>query len=224
MKTEEIVMAVKKFADLRGKAKKEGPDRYKFQEGINAFRMVSDVVPGYKYWMKMRDGSPVPMDCLDFDRDKEVFTNKAENWVTHYFPDMKCSWAYTSFVIDRAGGKLKIMDHKKTLLEQVINLVADLGDPTDPVDGWDIIVDRQKTGPKVYNVKYEIQPFKCQKARGALTTEEQAMLKEQMPKDIEEFFKVPTPEQQLEFLKSRILPEEEEIDEETSKALANDDA
>ena len=75
---------MKKFTDLEGKAKKMGPDRMKFVDGLNTFRIVSGIVPGYKYWMKTKDGMSVPMDCLSFDRELEQFTNKVKDWVKHY--------------------------------------------------------------------------------------------------------------------------------------------
>ena len=37
----------------------------------------------------------------------------------------------------------------------------DLGDPTDPVTGYDIHFKRKKTGPQVFNVEYQLQVLKC---------------------------------------------------------------
>jgi len=43
------------------------------------------------------------------------------------------------------------------------NLTAaeDLGDPTDPETGWDVMFKRVKTGPLPYNVEYQLQVLKC---------------------------------------------------------------
>ena len=37
----------------------------------------------------------------------------------------------------------------------------ELGDPTDPVTGYDIHFKRKKTGPQVFNVEYQLQVLKC---------------------------------------------------------------
>lgn len=202
-------MAIK-FTDLKGKASKSGPPRMKFQEGTNKFRIVSPVVPGYKYWLKTKDGTSVPLDCLSFNRNTEEFDNKKTDWVRKLFPDKKCSWAYTSFVIDRTDGQLKILDHKKKLLEQIIDAAGKkMGDPSDPENGWDIIVTRKKTGPKVFDVAYTLEFFELENT--PLTAEDRKLI-EEMP-DIEEFLKVPTPEEQKKFIEEYILGDDEEEDE-----------
>lgn len=197
------------FKNLKGKAQKAGPERFKWNEGRNHFRMVSAVVPGYKYWLKTADGNSVPMDALSFDREKEQFTNKVTDVVRKFFPDKKCSWAYTSFVIDRSDGKLKLMDHKKKLFNEILLAAQDLGDPTDWDDGWDVVVERQKTGPKVFNVEYHLKVLESNKLKKPLTDEEKAYLEAEMP-NIEEFLKIPTPQEQEEFIKAKVLGGEEE--------------
>lgn len=197
------------FKNLKGKAQKAGPERFKWNEGRNHFRMVSAVVPGYKYWLKTADGNSVPMDALSFDREKEQFTNKVTDVVRKFFPDKKCSWAYTSFVIDRSDGKLKLMDHKKKLFNEILLAAQDLGDPTDWEEGWDVVVERQKTGPKVFNVEYHLKVLESNKLKKPLTEEEKAYLEAEMP-NIEEFLKIPTPQEQEDFIKSKVLGGEEE--------------
>jgi hypothetical protein len=199
-------MAIK-FADLKGKASKSGPPRMKLQDGLNTFRIVSSIVPGYKYWVKSKDGTSIPIDCLGFNKETEEFDNKTTDWVKHFFPGKNCSWAYTSFVIDRADGKLKILDHKKKLLGQVISAAEKkFGDPSDPEAGWDIIATRKKTGPKVFDVEYTLEVFDIEPA--PLSDEDKELLVE-MP-DIEEFLKSPTPEVQKEFIEKYILGDGED--------------
>lgn len=212
---------VKKFSDLKGKASSSGPNRFKYVDGVNQYRIVSAVVPGYKYWLKTPDGSSIPFDALTFDREKEVFT-KGVDPVRKHFPDKKCSWAYTSFVIDRSDGKLKLIDHKKKLFEQILLLSKRLGDPTDPEKGWDVVAERTKTGPKAYNVEYTLDQLGCADSQGPLTDAEKAMLEDEMP-DIEEYLKVQTAEEQEEMIKSRILAETtDEVDEEAAKEFGDD--
>ena len=89
---------MKKFTDLQGKASKAGPERFKPQEGENRFRIVGSVVPGYKYWLKTKDNTSVPMDCLAFNRESEQFDNKTRDVVREYFPDKKCPMDFESSV------------------------------------------------------------------------------------------------------------------------------
>ena len=210
----------KKFTDLQGKATKSGPDRMKFVEGRNRFRIVSPVVPAYKYWLKTKDGTSVPMECLGFDREKEKFTNIKKDWVRHYFPEMKCSWAYSSFVIDGTDGKVKLLDFKKKLFEQILHAAkSKLGDPSDPDNGWWIVCTRTKTGPKVFNVEYTLEVFELEKT--PLSDTEKALL-ENLP-DIEEVLRQQTPEEQREFIENNILADEEEKEEEEQEFNGADD-
>lgn len=199
-------MAIK-FTDLQGKASKAGPERFKPQEGRNQFRIIGSVVPGYKYWLKTKDDTSVPMDCLGFNRETEQFDNKTRDVVREYFPEKKCSWAYQSFVIDRADGKVKLFDHKKRLFESILDAAkAKLGDPTDPETGWDVIFTRKKTGPKAFNVEYKLETFELENSP---LSEEDLQAIEEAGK-IEDIVRLPTPEEQEQFIKNYILGESEE--------------
>ena len=81
--------------------------------------MIGDVLPRYVYWLTTADGKRVPMECLGFDRDKEQFTNIEKDWVRHYFPDLKCSWAYAVQCVD-SDNKVKVLNLKKKLFESVL--------------------------------------------------------------------------------------------------------
>ena len=213
-------MAIK-FTDLQGKASKAGPERYKPVDGINRIRIVGPVIPGYKYWLKAKDGSPIPMDCLSFDREAEQFTNKKIDYVRKFFPAMKCSWAYQSYVIDREdNNKIKLFDHKKKLFEQVLHAAkSKLGDPTDPKNGWDIVFTRKKTGPKAFNVEYTLEVFELQNS--PLSEEDMKAFAEATP--LEEVLKLPTPEEQKNFIETYILGEDEEEEDVPDELAADDD-
>lgn len=214
-----------KFEDLQGKASKSGPIRFKPINGTNKFRIIGSVVPGYKYWLKTRDNTSVPMDCLGFNRDTETFENKKRDVVREYFPDKKCSWAYQSLVIDRTDGKVKLFDHKKKLFESILDAAKKkLGDPTDPENGWDIIFTRTKTGPLAYNVEYRLEMFDLENS--ALTEDDLAAIAESQEAfgDIEDITKLPTPEDQETFIKNYILPKEEEVPEEEEEELTTEEA
>jgi hypothetical protein len=193
-------MAIK-FGNVTGKAKKSSVDAYTYKEGNNVVRMVGDVLPRYVYWVTTADGKRVPMECVGFDRDKEQFTNVEKDWVRHYHTDMKCSWAYAVQCIDPEDGKVKVLNLKKKLFEAVMVASEDLGDPTDPVTGWDIAFKKQKTGPLPYNVEYTLQVLKC-KVR-ALDADELEATKD-LP-NIDDVISRPTSDQQKEFIETRIL-------------------
>ena len=208
-------MALKKFTDIQGKASRSGPDRYKPLNNDNRFRIVGSLVPSYKYWVKGKDGSSVPLECLSFDRDREEFNSTLRDPVREHFPDARCSWSYYSYVIDLndpENPKLKLFDHKKKLLGQVIDAAKQLkemkgddwADPADPVNGWDIYFTRKSTGPRVYDVEYSLNQFKIEQR--PLTEEELALVDEAPPVDT--LYKRPTAEEQDKFIRERLLADE----------------
>jgi len=208
------------FVDLQGKASKNGPERFKPVNGENKFRIIGNVVPGYKYWLKTRDGTAVPADCLGFNRETETFDNKNRDVVREFWPDMKCSWAYQSLIIDRIDGKVKLFDHKKKLFESILDAAKKkLGDPTDPEKGWDIVFTRKKTGPKTFNVEYHLEIFELKNS--PLSKEDKAAIAEATEAygTIEDIAKLPTAEEQETFLRNYVLPKEEEPDPEDEKSL-----
>jgi hypothetical protein len=211
------------FKDLKGKAAKSGPDRMKFVEGLNTFRIVSPIMPGYKYWLKTREGGDIPFDCLGFDREQEKFTNVTKDYVSEFFPEKRPQWAYQCLVIDRSDNKLKLLDLKKTILSQIIDAAGKkLGDPSDPDNGWDVIVNRVKTGPKAFNVEYKLEIFDLENS--PLSEEDREMVNN--GQSITDIIKTPTPEEQLELLKKYVLPEEDDssdVDDEDINELDEDE-
>lgn len=201
----------KKFTDSKGKAQKESVDYYKFKEGENRFRMVGELLPRYVYWKDNTAGKSLSVECLGFDRDQEKFTNVEMDWFRHYFPEDKCQWAYLINVIDPSDGKVRVMALKKKLLSSIITAAEDLGDPTDPEKGWDVVVKREKTGPSAFNVEYTLMVLKC-KTR-PLTAEEKEAVAE--AKSIDEQFPRPTPEAQKEFIERNYINPPSEEQEET---------
>ena len=192
-------MAIK-FGNIEGKAKKSSVDAYTYIEGDNRIRMVGDVLPRYVYWLTTADGKRVPMECLGFDRDKEQFTNIEKDWVRHYFPDLKCSWAYAVQCVDK-DNKIKVLNLKKKLFESVMVAAEDLGDPTDIETGWALCFKKQKTGPLPFNVEYTLQVLKCKPE--PLSADQLEAIKE-LP-NIDDVISRPTSELQKEFIESRVL-------------------
>ena len=206
--------------NIEGKAKKSSVDAYTYIEGDNKIRMVGDVLPRYVYWLSTADGKRVPMECLGFDRDKEQFTNIEKDWVRHYFPDLKCSWAYAVQCVDK-DNKVKVLNLKKKLFESVMVAAEDLGDPTDIETGWALCFKKQKTGPLPFNVEYTLQVLKCKPE--PLSADQLEAIKE-LP-NIDDVISRPTSELQREFIESRVLENAgktsipDEVAEEVSELL-----
>lgn len=209
-----------KFTDLQGKASKLGPERFKPKEGENRIRIVGSVIPCYKYWLKSKDNASVPMDCLGFNPETEQFDNAEKDVVREHFPDIRCSWAYQSYVIDREDNKLKLFDHKKKLFEAILNAAKKkLGDPSDPDNGWDIVFSKTKTGPRAFNVEYRLETFDLKNT--PLSDEDKELIAAEKP--IEEIVKRPTAEDQEKFIKNYILGDSNSPDEDVEDELTSDD-
>lgn len=201
-----------KFTTSSGGAKKNSLEQYTYKNGDNHVRFFGDLLPRYIYWIKGDNDKNIPMECLSFDRQKEAFINVEKDWVREFYPDLKCGWSYSVQCIDPADGKAKVFNLKKKLMDQILVAAEDLGDPTDPENGWDIHFKRTKTGPNVYNVEYTLQTLKCSKSVRPLGDEEQELVASATP--IDELLPRPTPDAQKELL-DRVFQgnkEENEVD------------
>ena len=201
------------FNDSKGSAQKSAIEAYKFENGENRVRIVGDILARYVYWITGENSKNIPFECLSFNRNTEAFDNLEKDWVRERYPDMKCGWAYATQCIHE--GKVKVVNLKKKLWEQVITAAKDLGDPTDPETGWDIVFERKKTGPLPYNVEYQLMPLRCKKR--PLDEDELALLEDL--KSMDEVMPRPTPDAQKELLDRIAGTTNKEVDEE---ALEND--
>lgn len=195
------------FNKQTGGAQKSSIDTFQYVDGDNKMRVVGDILARYVYWIKGENDKNIPMECLSFDRNSERFNNVDKDWVREYYPDLKCGWSYATQCIE--GGKVKVVNLKKKLWEQIITAAEDLGDPTDPDTGWDICFKRVKTGPLPYNVEYQLQALKC-KPR-PLTDEERALIADL--KSMDDVMSRPTPDAQKELL-DRVRGAANEADDE----------
>lgn len=201
------------FKNTKGKAQSNKVDAYEYKDGENTVRLVGGVLPRYIYWVKGSNNKDIPIECLAFSRDKEKFDNLEKDHVPAYFPDLKCSWSYTVNCIDPKDGKVKALNLKKKLFEQILSTAADLElDPTDFDEGFDIVFNRAKTGPLAFNISYDLKPLKCKKR--TLTADERAAA--EAAKNIDEKYPRPTEAEVLALL--------EKITSNTEDGDAGDDS
>jgi hypothetical protein len=205
------------FGSTNGKAVRNAVDSFVYKDGENTVRLIGGVLPRYVYWVKGTNNKDIPIECLSFDREKEKFTNAETDHVPQYFPDVKCSWSYSINCIDPIDGKVKVLNLKKKLFEQVLSAAEDLGDPTDLDKGWDVVFKRAKTGPLPFNVEYTLSVLRC-KVR-ALTAEERTAVKE--AKDIDELYPRTTPAE-VKILLERITSAAADEEADTSVAKVSE--
>lgn len=179
------------FGNTKGKAIKNSHEAYTYKDGENTVRLVGGILPRYVYWVKGTNNKDIPIECLAFSREKEKFDNLEVDFVQSYFPDKKCSWSYSINCIDPTDGKVKVLNLKKKLFEQIMSAAEDLGDPTQEDTGWDIVFKRAKTGPLAFNVEYTLSVLRCKKR--ALTEAERAAVAAAI--DIDAKFIRPTAEE-----------------------------
>ena len=137
--------------------------RVKFAIGDNKVRLVGDVMPRYVYWTTTKEGKKIPVECLEFQRETESFDGKAENPFKEIdeavFSD-KPQFSYVCNVIDRSDGAVKLLDLKATIYGQIVDYATnpEYGSPSDPINGYDINIKKESTGPLPQNVKYTVIP------------------------------------------------------------------
>lgn len=209
-------MAGLNFGSVKGSAKKERADSYKIADGNNSVRLFGNILARYVYWVKGENNKSIPFECLEFSRETEQFERAEKDWVKEFYPDLKCSWSYSMMCLD-SNNKPMVFNFKKKLFDQIMSNVADLGDPTDPEDGWVLHFEKRKTGPLPINVEYTLQTVKCLKSKGPLSSEERDAIASS--KTIEELMPRPTPDQQKQLLERLMKGDDENIDETISEEL-----
>jgi len=206
------------FKQTKGRAQKSSVESYEYKDGENTVRLIGGVLPRYVYWVKGTNNKDIPIECLAFSRDKEKFDNLEKDWVPDYHPDLRCSWSYAVNCIDSKDGKVKVLNLKKKLFEQILTAAEDLGDPTDPESGWDVVFRRVKTGPLAYNVEYTLQVLRCKPRK--LTDQEIDLAEKALP--IDEKYPRANPDEikaLLEKLQAGVEEEQSQSEQEAVKEL-----
>ena len=197
------------FKNTKGKAQSNKVEAYEYKDGENTVRLVGGVLPRYIYWLKGANNKDIPVECLAFDREAEKFNNMEKDHVPTYFPDLKCSWSYTVNCIDPKDGKVKALNLKKKLFEQILSAAEDLGDPTDFDTGWDVVFKRTKTGPLAFNISYDLSVLRCKPRK--LTDDERAAA--EAAKSIDEKYPRPTEAEVLALLEKITTNTEDDGDD-----------
>ena len=196
------------FANTKGKAIKNSHESYTYKDGENTVRLVGGILPRYVYWLKGTNNKDIPAECLAFNREKEKFDNIEVDHVPTYFPKVKCQWSYSMNAL--VEGKVVVINLKKKLFEQIASAAEDLGDPTDPDNGWDVVFKRAKTGPLPFNVEYTLNVLRCKKR--ALSAEEKAAVDAALTIDAKFIRQTPDEIKALLDKISKGVPEEEAAD------------
>ena len=200
------------FKQTKGKAASNKVETYEYKDGENTVRLIGGVLPRYIYWIKGTNNKDIPIECLAFSREKEKFDNLEKDYVPDYYPDLRCTWSYSINCIDPKDGKVKALNLKKKLFEQIVTAAEDLGDPTDYDTGWDVVFKRTKTGPLPFNVEYTLQVLRCKPRK--LTAEEQALA--DTAQNIDEKFPRPTADE-VKALLEKINTQSDDEDGDTAE-------
>ena len=206
------------FKQTKGRAQKSSVESYEYKDGENTVRLIGGVLPRYVYWVKGTNNKDIPIECLAFSREKEKFDNLEKDWVPEFHQDLRCSWSYAVNCIDTKEGKVKVLNLKKKLFEQILTAAEDLGDPTDLENGWDVVFKRVKTGPLAYNVEYTLQVLRCKPRK--LTNQELELAEKALP--IDEKYPRANPDEikaLLEKLQAGVEEEQSQNDQEAVKEL-----
>ena len=203
------------FKQTKGKAASNKVESYEYKDGENTVRLIGGVLPRYIYWLKGTNNKDIPVECLAFSREKEKFDNLEKDYVPDYYPDLRCTWSYSINCIDPKDGKVKALNLKKKLFEQIVTAAEDLGDPTDYDTGWDVVFKRQKTGPLPFNVEYTLQVLRC-KPRKLSDNERQLA---DAAQNIDEKFPRPTADE-IKALLEKIAQQSDEDDSNESEQEA----
>lgn len=198
------------FNQSKGSAQKDRADSYAYQDGENRVRLVGDLLARYVYWVEGENKKQLPFECLAFNRATEKFDNAEVDHVKEFYPDLKCTWAYAIQCIDLRTGELKILNLKKKLMAQMMEVADQLElDPTDPETGFDIIFVKKKTGPLPINVEYTVQQIKCKQR--SLTEKERELVASL--KSMDEVLPRPTADAQKALLQKLQSGATENVDE-----------
>ena len=141
----------------KGKQSSGNSDRRDIQRlsmglGDTKIRLIGDVMPRYCYWVVTKEGKKMPVECLQFDREKETFIASNKDPFKELDADVyseKPQFSYVCNVIDRSDNSIKLLDLRQTIYAQIVDYATnpDYGNPSDAAGGYDLTIKKEKTGP-----------------------------------------------------------------------------
>tara|TARA_B110000285_G_C15141085_1_gene630791 strand:+ start:3521 stop:4180 length:660 start_codon:yes stop_codon:yes gene_type:complete len=160
-----------------GNSERRDIQRLSMALGDTKIRLVGDVMPRYCYWVVTKEGKKMPVECLEFDREKETFVSTNPNPFKEIDTDVyseKPQFSYVCNVIDRSDNSIKLLDLRQTIYAQIVDYATnpDYGNPADLEGGYDLTIKKEKTGPLPQNVKYTLIPAR---SNSPLKAEEAAL-------------------------------------------------
>lgn len=223
------------FTSTNGKADSNKVTHVKMVSGVPLqFRVASNVLRRYQYWLKSAAGKSLPFENLGFNRDTERFDSGEgdpvrETGITEFntyskkVEPIKSKRAYAVMVINRATNQYECMDLKTSVFDGMIAYMKDMEIENVEDVEWVVV----KTGTVWNEVKYTLDVIKTQKANkdqaavAALHEADKAILAEAKP--IEELFPRETYEAQKKrlatFLAGAPEPSESENAENSDEGL-----
>ena len=209
------------FNDANGSSKSSKIDYMTINVGENRFRMLpNSILPGYDYWVEGYDKEGkkknFPFPCLQFNRSIERFDNSVAcpirasgleglNFKKEVVP-LPSKYAYKCLVWDYAESKVVVLSLKKTMFTGIKSIAKQLKkDPTSIEDGFDVVLEKKKTGSKVWDVEYNILAIACMGNQGPVEDPDQLTQMEDA-KSIDEMFPYPTYEEQEKRLADHLNP------------------
>src|SRR5688572_20885632 len=129
----------------------EVPSNYmEFEEGQNAFRILSSAIVGYKWWVDTDEGGRKPIRV----RTAEEVPADVKN-ATDREAKAKHFWAFT--VYNYNTKTIQVLELKQQTIMRAIEAFVNnvkWGDPKK----YDIIIEKVKTGTKDWDVEYNVIP------------------------------------------------------------------
>lgn len=209
------------FNESNGASKSSKVDYMTINVGENRFRILpNSILPGYDYWVDGydKDGKKksFPFPCLQFNRSIERFDNsipcpireaglEGKSFKGDTVP-LPSKYAYKCLVWDYAESKVVVLSLKKTMFTGIKDVAKQLKkDPTSIEDGFDIVLEKKKTGSKAWDVEYVVQAIACMGNQGPVTDADQLQQMEDA-KAIDELFEYPSFEDQAKRLAEHLNP------------------
>ena len=134
----------------KGKQSSGNSDRRDIQRlsmglGDTKIRLIGDVMPRYCYWVVTKEGKKMPVECLQFDREKETFIASNKDPFKELDADVyseKPQFSYVCNVIDRSDNSIKLLDLRQTIYAQIVDYATnpDYGNPSDAAGGYDLTI------------------------------------------------------------------------------------